>query len=86
MTQAAIKPRVSFEEYIDFCAQTDERYELVRGELVEMNPPTVLHYRIAKFLEQVFDHAIEQQQLDAAEWETFREVGQRTDYDTADFK
>lgn len=78
MTQAAIRPRVSFEEYIDFCAQTDERYELVRGELHQMNPPTVLHYRIAKFLERVLDQAIENY-LDPDEWESFRDAGQRTE-------
>ncbi|MBW4489953.1 MAG: hypothetical protein KME12_19395 [Trichocoleus desertorum ATA4-8-CV12] len=32
MTQAVVRPRVSFEEYIDICAQTEERYELVRGD------------------------------------------------------
>ncbi len=78
MTQAAVRPRVSFEEYIDICAQTDERYELVRGTLHQMNPPTVLHYRIAKFLEKVLDRAIEDY-LDPDEWETFRDAGQRTE-------
>jgi Uma2 family endonuclease len=82
MTQAAITPRVSFEEYIDICAQTNERYELVRGDLRRMNPPTVLHYRIAKFLEQVLDRAIEEH-FDPGEWETFREVGQRTENDSS---
>ena len=81
MTQA--KPRFrTFEEYIDICAQTDERYELVRGELHQMNPPTVLHYRIAKFLERVLDQAIEDY-LDPDEWETFRDAGQRTEDDSS---
>lgn len=78
MSQAVAKSRISFEEYIDLCGQTDERYELVRGELIKMTPPTVLHYRIAKFLERVFDQAIEAY-LDLEEWETFREPGQRTE-------
>jgi hypothetical protein len=82
MTQAAVRPRVSFEEYIDICAQTEERYELVRGELHLMNPSTVLHYRIAKFLEQVLDRAIEDH-FDPDEWATFREVGQRTEVDSS---
>lgn len=82
MTQAAVRPRVSFEEYIDFCAQTDERWELVRGELHRMNPPTVLHYRIAKFLERVLDQAIEAY-LDPDKWETFRDIGQRTEADSS---
>jgi len=78
MTPATVRPKVSFEEYIDICAQSEERYELVRGELRRMNPPTVLHYRIAKFLERVLDLAIEEF-LDPNEWETFREAGQRTE-------
>jgi Uma2 family endonuclease len=82
MIQTVVRPRVSFEEYIDFCAQTDERYELVRGKLHQMNPPTVLHYRIAKFLEQVLDQAIEEH-FDPDEWETFREAGQRTEDDSS---
>lgn len=82
MTQAVVRSRVSFEEYIDICAQTDERYELVRGELYQMNPPTVLHYRIAKFLEQVLDQQIEEH-LDPEEWETFRDAGQRTEDDSS---
>ncbi len=82
MTQAAVRSRVSFEEYIDICAQTDERYELVRGELHQMNPPTVLHYRIAKFLEQVLDREIEEN-FDPDEWETFRDAGQRTEDDSS---
>jgi Uma2 family endonuclease len=82
MIQTVVRPRVSFEEYIDFCAQTDERFELVRGKLHQMNPPTVLHYRIAKFLEQVLDQAIEEH-FDPDEWETFREAGQRTEDDSS---
>ncbi|MBD2023803.1 Uma2 family endonuclease [Leptolyngbya sp. FACHB-711] len=78
MTQAVVRPRVSFEEYVDICAQTDERYELVQGELHRMNPPTMLHYRIAKFLERILDQAIEAH-LDPEEWETVREPGQRTE-------
>ncbi len=75
---AAVRPRVSFEEYVDICARTDERYELVQGELHRMNPPTMLHYRIAKFLERILDQAIEAH-LDTEEWETVREPGQRTE-------
>jgi Uma2 family endonuclease len=80
MTQAVVRSRVSFEEYIDICAQTEERYELVQGKLHQMNPPTVLHYRIAKFLEKVLDQAIEEN-FDLDEWETFRDAGQRTEED-----
>jgi Uma2 family endonuclease len=80
MTQATVTPRVSFEEYIDFCAQTEERYELVRGELVKMTPPTWTHTKIAKFLERAFDAAIEELDLP---WEAFRETGQRTEDDSS---
>jgi Uma2 family endonuclease len=79
---AAVRPRVSFEEYVDICAQTDERYELVQGELHRMNPPTMLHYRIAKFLERFLDESIENY-LDPEEWETVREPGQRTENDSS---
>ncbi|WP_068819347.1 Uma2 family endonuclease [Phormidesmis priestleyi] len=80
MTQAAVRPRVSFEEYIDFCAQTDERYELVRGELLKMTPPTWAHVLIARFLERVFEIEIERLGYD---WVPVRETGQRTDDDSS---
>jgi len=80
MTQAKVRPKVSFEEYIDFCAQTDERWELVRGELVKMTPPTWEHILIARFLERVFETAIERLGYD---WVAVRESGQRTDSDSS---
>ncbi len=82
MTQAATEPKLTFEEYVDICVQTDDRYELVRGELRYMNPPTVLHYRVAKFLEQVLDRAIEEH-FSLDDWETFRDAGQRTENDSS---
>lgn len=80
MTQAVVRPRVSFEEYIDICAQTDECYELVRGELVQMTPPTWAHVLIAKFLERVFEAEIERLGYD---WIAVRESGQRTEEDSS---
>lgn len=80
MTQAAVRPRFSFEEYIDFCAQTDERYELVRGKLIKMTPPTWMHMRIARFLEPALNAEIERLKR---EWEAFREPGQRTEQDSS---
>lgn len=80
MTQAAVRPRVSFEEYIDFCAQTDERWELVQGELVKMTPPTWAHVLIARFLERVFEAEIERLGYD---WVAVRESGQRTESDSS---
>jgi Uma2 family endonuclease len=82
MTQTAIQSKLTFVEYVDFCVQTEERYELARGSLKPMTPPTVLHYRIAKFLEQMFDRAI-QQQFSLDDWETFREAGQKTGEDSS---
>lgn len=80
MTATLFNPRLSFEEYIDFCAQTDERYELVRGELRLMTPPDWQHVKIAKFLERLFDVEIEKM---AQPWEAFRETGQRTEGDSS---
>lgn len=78
MAQALARPKLTFEEYIDLCNQTNDPFELVQGELHPMNPPTVLHYRIAKFLERFLDQAIEEQ-FNQNEWETFRDAGQRTE-------
>lgn len=80
MTQAVLKPRVTFEEYIDFCAQTDEPYELVRGELIKMTPPTWQHIIIAQFLEQALNTEIQRSNYN---WRAFREPGQRTEVDTS---
>lgn len=80
MTATLFKPRLSFEEYVDFCAQTDERYELVRGELKLMTPPDWQHIKIAKFLERLFDAEIEEM---GQPWEAFRETGQRTEGDSS---
>ena len=46
--------------------------KLVDGKLVLMNPPTVLHFLIAKFLEQALDREIQRLQRP---WLTFREAG-----------
>lgn len=80
MTQAVTGPRLTFEEYIDYCAQTDDRVELVHGELVKMTPPTWMHIRIARFLEQAFNAEIERINQN---WEAFREPGQRTERDSS---
>ena len=66
---------LSFEEYLNYDDGTDGRYELVLGKLEIMNPPTVRHFLIAKFLEQVFEAEIKQQNYD---WLCFREAGIRT--------
>ena len=65
----------SFEEYLNYDDGTDGRYELVLGRLEIINPATVRHFLIAKFLERIFDHQIKQQNYD---WLCFREAGIRT--------
>ena len=65
---------LSFEEYLNYNDGTDGRYELVLGKLEIINPPTVRHFLIAKFLERVFDAEIKQQY----DWLCFREAGIRT--------
>jgi Uma2 family endonuclease len=80
MTAAILERPISFEEYIDFSAQTKERYELVRGKLKLMSPPEWQHVKIAKFLERLFDSEIEQI---GYPWEAFRETGQRTEDDSS---
>lgn len=74
MIQVA-KELLSFEDYLNFSDGTDNRYELVLGKLEIMNPPTVRHFLIAKFLEQIFDREINSRKLD---WLCFREAGIRT--------
>ncbi|MGG6264753.1 Uma2 family endonuclease [Leptolyngbya sp. AN03gr2] len=72
--------KLTFQEYLDFCETSQERYELVRGELRLMTPPAWLHYRIAKFLERVLDEEITRLQLP---WEAFRDPGQQTEENTS---
>ena len=82
MTATQLRPRLSFEEYVDFCAQTvsNERHELVRGELKLMTPPDWQHVKIAKLLERLLDAEIEKM---GKPWEAFRETGQRTEGDSS---
>ncbi|MFB2933791.1 Uma2 family endonuclease [Aerosakkonemataceae cyanobacterium BLCC-F154] len=73
-------PKLTFSQYLTYDDGTDNRYELVRQELKLMNPPTLLHIRIAKFLESQFDLEIARL---GYPWEAFREVGQQTESDSA---
>lgn len=66
---------LSFEDYIAYDDGTENRYELVDGELVEMSPPIMEHFLIAKFLEQALDIEIKRLQHP---WLCFRESGVRT--------
>jgi Uma2 family endonuclease len=66
---------MTFAAYLDYNDGTAIRYELVKGELLAMSPPTWLHLRIARYLEGIFNQAIVHQ---GAPWEAFREPGQQT--------
>jgi Uma2 family endonuclease len=76
MVNTAVQ-RFTFEQYLAHDDGTDNHYELIDGLLVLMNPPTIEHFLIAKFLEQQLDAEIQRQSLP---WLTFRETGVRTGY------
>ncbi len=61
--------QLTFAEYLTYDDGTDNRYELVDGELVLVPPPTHLHRRIAQLLERLFQAEI--QRLNK-QWETGR--------------
>ncbi|MGK7942460.1 MAG: Uma2 family endonuclease [Crocosphaera sp.] len=65
----------NFEDYCQYNDQSDNHYELVDGRLVLMNPPTVRHFLLAKFLEMTFDQLIEKNALPLI---CFRDAGVRT--------
>ncbi len=75
MTIKTREKRLTFEEYLTYEDGTDNKYELILGKLELMNPPTVRHFLIAKFLEQTFDREIQKKSLN---WLCFREAGIRT--------
>lgn len=75
MSAVLAEKLLNFEEYLYYDDGTDNRYELIDGELALMPPPTILHMLIAKYLESCFDHEIERLGLP---WKTFREAGVRT--------
>ncbi|MBW4562237.1 MAG: Uma2 family endonuclease [Mojavia pulchra JT2-VF2] len=66
---------LTFEEYLNYGDGSGFHYELVDGRLELMNSPTVEHFLIAKFLEQLLDAEITRLSLP---WLTFREAGVRT--------
>lgn len=65
----------SFEEYLKYEGDPDNRYELVDGKLEFMNPPTFRHILIAKFIERELDREINRLKLP---WLAIREGGIRT--------
>jgi len=49
VVQTLAKRLFTFEEYLSYEDGTDNRYELVNGELVPMNPPIGKHARMHDF-------------------------------------
>lgn len=66
---------MSFENYLTYNDETDNRYELINGELALMPPPALQHVLIAEFLDDLFEQEVKRLQLD---WFSFRGVGVRT--------
>lgn len=58
MTQAIIKPKLTYQDYLTYDDGTDTRYELVDGELVAKNQPRAKHSQVGRFLYRVLDDAI----------------------------
>ena len=80
MTQTPVK--LSFEEYLTYDDGTDNRYELVDGELVMVPLPTGEHSDAIDLLSDVFKAEISKQQQT---WIVKRDVGpssKKTDYQT----
>ena len=74
MTTTAIS-LYSFEEYLEYDKDPDNRYELVDGKLELMNPPTFRHILICDFIRDAFKAEINRLQLP---WLAMREGGIRT--------
>jgi len=75
MTAITRENLYSFEDYLVYGDDTDNRYELVDGKLEFMNPPTFRHILIAKFIERELDREISRLELS---WLAMREGGIRT--------
>jgi len=68
--------QLSFAAYRDrVAAHSDDRYELVNGELKPVNPPKTQHFFIAKFLERAIETEIERAGLP---WVCLQGAGVRT--------
>ncbi|HIK44502.1 MAG TPA: Uma2 family endonuclease [Leptolyngbyaceae cyanobacterium M65_K2018_010] len=71
---------LTFADYLNYSDGTDTRYELVRGQLIAMTPPTWQHLLIARYLERLFERAIEQLDQD---WIALQGAGQQVDAETS---
>ncbi len=75
MTVTTAERLYTFDEYLTYDDGTDHRYELVDGRLEIVNPPTIKHFLISKFIEHLLDAEINRLGLD---WLCFKETGIRT--------
>ncbi|MBE9136140.1 Uma2 family endonuclease [Nodosilinea sp. LEGE 07088] len=71
---------LTFADYLAHDDGTDTRYELVRGQLIAMTPPTWQHLLIARYLERLFEVQI--QQL-GTRWLALQGAGQQVNDDTS---
>ncbi len=76
MINTVIKP-FTFDDYLNYNDGTDNRYELIDGILVLMNPPKLEHFLIVDFLYITLKAEIERLALP---WLILREVGVRTGF------
>ncbi|KAF3886519.1 MULTISPECIES: Uma2 family endonuclease [Nostocales] len=74
-----IQRLLKFEEYLAYDDGTNNRYELLRGRLLLMTPPTVRHLLIAKLIERILDAEISRLKLALV---TLREAGVQTEVDS----
>ncbi|MEM9508011.1 MAG: Uma2 family endonuclease, partial [Cyanobacteria bacterium P01_E01_bin.35] len=63
LSASATETQYSFEAYLKYDTEPDQRYELVDGILELMNPPTFRHILICDFLRDTFKAEIDCLQL-----------------------
>ncbi|NJK74425.1 MAG: Uma2 family endonuclease [Microcoleus sp. SU_5_6] len=73
--KAIAKPSFTFEEYLTYNDGTDNRYELVDGELVLMNPPTGRHALVIRNISNCLEAEIHRLGIP---WVTLQMFGVRT--------
>jgi Uma2 family endonuclease len=71
---------LTFQEYLEFCETSRDRYELVHGKLQLMTPPSCLHFLIADFLATAFKQEIANIQQS---WIALQGAGQQTTADSS---
>lgn len=75
MNTTSTKRKLTFEEYLNYDNGTDNRYELVDGELILMNPPTGRHALIIYLINNGFVAEINRLNLP---WVSLQMIGVRT--------